>query len=99
MVGPVEIRLAADLLAYEDGHPLVIYYNCRSAKLDAGVARTALEIGHYVLEENGVVLPLRQIQYVDFMDGQRHSWPRPRKTTVTKLEKNATVIEVLWNSI
>jgi hypothetical protein len=98
-VGSVEIKLSPDLLVYEDEKPKVLYYNLRAAAVEQELAKTTVEIAHWIFEENGLRIPIRNIEYVDLVTGRRHRTTSRRSTTLRRLRANAKVIEALWNSI
>jgi hypothetical protein len=98
-VGAVEIKLSPDLLAHEDGQGRVLYYNFRAAGVEPQLARTTIEIAHWILEENGHEIPIRTIEYVDLTNGRRLRTRTRRATTLRRLRANARVIEALWDSI
>lgn len=95
----VTVRLAADLLALEDGEPKVFFYNCRSVAIPSELARTTLEIAHWIFEENDSKLPMSAFEYIDFIDQEVHTVARRRKTTITRLRNNAQVIKALWDAV
>jgi hypothetical protein len=98
-IGDVEIRLSLDLQATQDDEPLMLYYNCRAAAVDADTARTTLEIAKWVLDENGVPVPRSALEYVDFSGRRVFRLTRPRGATVRQLRATARVIEALWGTI
>jgi hypothetical protein len=98
-IGTVEIRLGLDLVAEEAGSTRRIYYNCRVAALDVAIARSTLEIAHWVLEENGSQAPIRTIEFVDFRTGRVHRTGNRRQATINRLRLNARVIEALWPTL
>jgi hypothetical protein len=88
-VGEVEIRLSPDLLAYEDGQARVLYYNFRAAGVQPELARTTIEIAHWIFEEDGHEIPILGIEYVDLANGKRHRTRKRRATTLRRLRANA----------
>lgn len=95
----VTIRLGADLLAIEDGEPRVIFYNCRSVAIPGELARSTLEIGHWVMEQNNAEISIKSFEYVDFIEQKVHTCERRRKTTITRLRNNVQVITALWDAV
>lgn len=98
-LGAVRISLSLDLLAHENGIARHLFYNCRVAPVDTETARTALEIAHWVLEQEGVTVPARQLEYIDFSSSKVHRISHRRAGTIQKLRANARLIETLWPSL
>lgn len=98
-LGSVHISLSLDMLAHENGVARHLYLNCRVAPLDADTARTALEIAHWVLEQSGVTVPIRQLEYIDFAAAKVHRVTQRRSSTIQKLRANAKLIEALWPTL
>ncbi len=95
----VELRLGLDMSALDKGEPRPVYYNCRSATLDDDLAHTTLDLAHWVLEENGVALPAKALEYVDLTDGRVHHIQKRRSKTLKRLREVARVIDALWPTI
>lgn len=98
-IGNVQLRLGLDILADEAGTTRRIYYNCRTAELDPEIAKTTLEIAHWLLEQNDLLVPTRSIEFVDFTRDRVHRISNRRPGTVKRLRMNARVIEALWATI
>lgn len=98
-IGLVEIRLSPDLWAEEKGEARIIYYNCRNVPIDSAIAEAAIELGHWVLEENDQAIPLKAMEFVDLHSGQVHRASRRRASIVKAAKGNIKIIEALWNTI
>lgn len=98
-LGTVNLRLSLDLLAHEAGVARHLFYNFRSASIDAEIARCAIDIAHWVLEQAGVVVPIRQIEYVDFASSKVYRLTQRRFGTIKKLRANAKLIEAIWPTL
>lgn len=93
------MRLSLDLLGDEHQRPKALYYNCRAALLDPEMARTTLEIAHWVLTQNGVALPLGALEYFDFAGNHLHQLRQRRRGTLTRMRQTAHVIATLWPTV
>lgn len=98
-IGGVQVKLQFDLVAAERGTDRCIFYNCRSASIDAETARTTLEIAHRVLEISGSALTIDSLEYVDISSNRTHRVKTRRATTLGRARQNAKVIETLWASL
>jgi hypothetical protein len=98
-IGSVEIRLALDMSASEGSLAKRFYYNPRVVALDGEVARAAIEIAHWLLEQAGFSTPIRNIEYVDLTGGRVFRTRRRRAATIKRLKANARIIEALWPTI
>lgn len=98
-LGSVNLSLSLDLLAHEGGSARHVYYNFRSAPIDPEIARAAIDIAHWVLEESGIEVPIRQIEYVDFSSSRVFRLTQRRVGTIKKLRANARLIEALWPTL
>lgn len=99
LVGSVLVKLSPDLQCQEDGKPRIIYFHSRGEKLDDEVARTTIEIAHWVLEENGIALDVTQIEFADLFSGKIHQTKKRRSQTIKQMKENARIIEVLWPTL
>ena len=100
IIGQVEISLSLDLLAHEGGVPRYIYYNLRAAPADPDTARATLDIAHWILAHSGFQVPIRQLEYVDFANGNKAYRSQQRRArTIAKLKANAKLIEVVWPTL
>jgi hypothetical protein len=98
-VRQVELRLGLDMSAIDKGQPRPVYYNCRTTALDTDLAHTTLELAHWVLEENGIVLPAKALEYVDLTGNRVHHIQQRRGKTIKRLREVARVIDALWPTI
>jgi hypothetical protein len=98
-VGQVELRLGLDMLALDKGETRPVYYNCRTAALDKDLAHTTLDLAHWVLEENGIALAAKALEYIDLTDGRVYRIQKRRSKTIKRLREVARVIEALWPTI
>jgi hypothetical protein len=98
-LGSVELRLSPDLRASEGGDPRVIYYNCRNASIDPDLARTILEIAHWILEQAGTILETRAIEFIDLNAGRNYRGRSRRPRTLTRMRSNVRLIQTLWPTL
>ncbi len=98
-VRQVELRLGLDMSAIDKGNARPVYYNCRTEALDSDLAHTTLDLAHWVLEENGILLPANALEYVDLTGGRVHHIHKRRTKTLKRLREVARVIEALWPTI
>jgi hypothetical protein len=99
LLGSVLIKLSPDLQGTENGIQRVLYFHCRGEKLDEEVARTTIEIGHWVLEENKIALDPKQIEFIDLFSGKIHQTKTRRNQTIKQMRENARIIEILWPTL
>jgi hypothetical protein len=95
-ISTIEVKLSADLHAGDAEGSHYIYYNCRAGAREAGLALETLEIAHWVLEQNGVSIPLRALEYVDLFGANVYQVARRRPSLDTVLRENARLIEDIW---
>lgn len=95
----VELRLSADLKALEGKAPRYIYYNLKATALPARLAEDALNLGHWVLEQNGIIVPIQALEFVDLFIGKVHKVRSRSAATEKALRENARVIEELWPTL
>lgn len=98
-VSQVDLKLSLDLRAEEDDSPRFIYYNCRATALDKEIARTTIEIAHWVLEQNELQVPIKFIEFVDLHSNQIHKTSRRRPSIIKAVKENARIIQALWSTI
>ncbi len=98
-LGEVEVRLQFDIVASEGRREFRILYNWRAVPIDAEIARRTIEVAHWVLQQNGVDLPIRCLEYIDMGAGVVHRTSRCRSITIRRLGQNANIIETLWPTI
>lgn len=98
-IGDVEIRLRFDLSGSEGAHDKRILYHWPDVSIDSESARRTLEIAHWVLQQNGIVIPIRHLEYIDVSTGQVHRPNRRRSTTIRRLKQNAGIIATLWPTV
>jgi hypothetical protein len=99
MAGSVEIRLSPDLQALENDRPIFLYFNCRSAEISEEIAGLTVEIAHWVLQQSGVTVDVRQIEVFDLFTGKQHKRKSRRPSTVRAIKNNGRVIEALWATV
>jgi hypothetical protein len=68
----LELRTAFDLIAEEKGETRYFFFNCGSSPVAPSLARATVEAAHWVLEENGEPVAMRQFQYLDLANGAAH---------------------------
>jgi hypothetical protein len=93
------IRLSTDLRANEDDEERFIYFNCRNAPIDAELARVTLEIGYWVLDENGIESTPSALELVDLRNGRTYRGRIPRSRTMSRVRSNIRIIEAIWPTI
>lgn len=88
-LGSVEFKLSPDLNVIEDAENRLLFLNFRKAKLDPEIAKLTLEISHWVLESNGVEIPIDHIEYVDLFTGEIYSVKKSRSSTTKVVAESA----------
>lgn len=99
MLHDLELRLSPDLWAYEGDEERIIYFNANVVPQDPEWARKTLEIAHWVLEQNGVEVLPRQVEFIDLTTGVLHKFKHRRQKTIKDLADNAKIITSLWPTI
>ena len=74
----------------------MLFYNFSATQADTDLARKILEIGYWLLSENGFAGAPRCLEYVDFHAGKVHRIQRENKNTINQVKRNIPVIEALW---
>lgn len=95
----LELRLSPDLCAMDGKNERIIYLNANASEQDPEAAKMTLEIAHWVLEQNGLKIEPRQIEFIDLFSGKLFAIKKRRDRTIKLLEENAKLIESLWPSI
>ncbi|MBJ6982664.1 hypothetical protein [Luteimonas sp. MC1572] len=98
-VNGLELRLSPDLFAYEGDEQRFIYFNLKAEQYDPEAAKMTLEIAHWLLEQVGVKIAPRQIEFVDLFTGVLYKISRRRSRTIKLLSDNAKLIERMWPAI
>lgn len=97
--GQVQLRLSLDMIAIDQAVVVAVYYHCRASRLDREFARTSLELAHWVMEQNRVVMPIGQLEFIDVSGSRVHRTGRRRLSTIKQARKVAKVVEALWPGI
>lgn len=96
----ISLKYIPDLAGTERGRDKHIFYNVRQASVTPGIARTTLELAHWVLSSSGLHVPLSDIEFVDLADrGRVHRINRVRQQTIRRSTQNARAIVHLWQGI
>ena len=97
----VTIRFTPDLVALESAAqvPKFVMYNCSSQAPEAEIIRTTVELAHYILEQNGVIVPLRQVEYICLDSDTVHRFTTRRAATITRANQTAAAINAMWAGI
>lgn len=99
ILGSLELTLRFDLVGNERRRVRRILYNTRVAPIGEEIARTTLDVAHWVMEKTGDHTQMQDLQYVDLPTGEVYSWTRRRKTTIRKIRRNVQIIDTLWPTI
>lgn len=96
----VELKFTPDLSATEGQQQKYLLYNSRQAPITPELAKTTLELVHWVLIRNGINVPLSALEYVDLAHrGRVLRIQRVRPRTVKRAQQNARAIAHLWQTI
>lgn len=98
-IGSVELRLSPDLSGVEGGDAKFLFINFRAQALEPELARSTIEITHWLLEQAGHELPINDIQYVDLYAEVTFVIPKRRASTVKAVSENLKIIEALWPTL
>ncbi|HET6804440.1 MAG TPA: hypothetical protein VFH59_03230 [Frateuria sp.] len=98
-LGTVEFRLSPDLNVLENGENRLLFFNFRNMKFDPEVAKLTAEISHWVLERNGIKMPIDHIEYVDLFSGDIYAIKKRRAATTKAVAESAKIIETLWPTL
>jgi hypothetical protein len=95
-----DLRATFDLVVSDGSTTRRIFYNMRAVPLDEELARTTLEVVHWLLQSSDVRTAIDCLEYVDLANnGVSHSFKRARATTVRRAEQTLKVVEALWPTI
>lgn len=96
----VSLKYTPDLAGTEGGQDKHLFYNVRQAPLTLEIARTTLELGHWVLSNRGLQVPLSSIEFVDLAArGKVYRINRIRQQTIRRSTQNARAIVHIWQGI
>jgi len=95
----VELKLTYDIEVMEDSVKKYVFINCRNSKIDQKIAEDTLQIAYWVMTQSGIKVTLKQLEYWDLTCNVLYSVNRVSKRTITNMTNNATLVDVLWNSI
>lgn len=98
-IGTVEFKLTPDLQVLEKDEPRVILLHLKAQKLESELARTTLELAHWVYEQEGHVMSMSQMEYVDLFSNVTHVFKSRRPSTIKNTISNVHVIEAIWESL
>lgn len=98
-VNGVDIRLQFDLIGTEGAKDKYILYNLKGVKVDPEMARSTIEIAHWLMQQNGADVPVRSLEFVEISTGLSHSFNTVRQRTLRNVEANARLIQTLWPTI
>lgn len=94
----LELRLSFDLVADDSGSTKYIFYNLKSIATGRDLARTTLELGHWVLSaQRGAAI--KDLEFVDLPDNKVYVLKSTRAGTLKIAAKNAQIITTLWPTI
>jgi len=95
----VNLRFAPDLPATEGGNQMFILYNCRNAPVPTDVAKATLELAHWVLQKNGILVPTNALGYVDLFERKTHRIQQVRNRTIQRARQCARVVAQMWPTL
>ena len=95
----VELKFTPDLSATERQTLKHVFYNFRKAAIPANVARATLELGHWVLTQNGVSVAPSDVEFVDLFAKKVHRINRVRPQTMNRAHRNARMVVQLWATL
>lgn len=95
----ITIRCTPDLYFTEGANQGMILFDCRGQQQEVEIVRTTLELFHRTLDQNGLQIPMRRIEYVHLDSDTVHRWNSPRRTTLNRANQTATAIQTLWDSL
>ena len=98
-ISDVELRLSPDLRALERNASRYIYYHWKGAALTGRLAEDTLQIAYWVLEQNGVQIPISSLEFIDLFTGKIHKVRARSAETEKLLRANARVIDELWPTL
>jgi len=99
-VGDTDVRVNFDLVASDGSVTRRMFYNMRAVPLEENLARTTIEVAHWLLGSCGIRAGIDQLEYVDLAnDGMAHVCKKGRASTVKRAEQTLKVVEALWPTI
>lgn len=97
--GGVDIRLTFDLNVVESNQTKFIYFNFRNVPIVQELAKKTIEISHYILEQNGLAISIKDIEFIDLPSGKIFHVKSRRKRTIDQFNSNISIVNTLWNTI
>lgn len=95
----VELRFSPDVNYKEAGSERILMLHYRAQPLDAGLARTTLELAHWALHGAGLPIDAKRLEYFDLFSIKSHSMAKPRASTIKAAEQNLKIIQALWPTL
>jgi len=98
-LGSVELRASPDIEAFDGKREVVIYYNFKILPYDSEAAKRVMEIACWLYAESGLAMSPAQFELIDLASGILYRGKSVRQATIKQMQKTATVIESIWDSI
>jgi hypothetical protein len=99
-LGATELRPSLDLVASEGTGTRRIFYNMRVGPLSKDLARTTIEVAHWLLELCDLQVPITEIEYIDLAKGGfQYSFSTRRPATIRQAKQTLKLVETLWPTI
>ena len=103
ILGQVNIRATADIIVVDNAAavPKYLLLDCREAHLrpEEEIIRTTVKLFHYTLSNNGIQIPVRNVEYICLDGDIVHRWTSLRQTTINRANGTAVGIDALWKAI
>ena len=95
----VQLRFSPDLAGQAEGVEQFILLHCRACPLNPELARTTLELSHWLLERAGPSQSLDQLEYIDLQSGSSYFISERRSATIDAATQALLQIKQIWKEI
>lgn len=98
-VDDVELKLSPDLKGLEAGTDRIVLLNLRSQPLNPALAKTTLELVHWLIEPLSPSVTYDSIEYVDLFKNTSYRIKSRRASTIADAKDNLKIIKALWPTL
>jgi len=97
----ITVRATADIVATEGANSTLKYilYNCREHLPDQEIVHTTIDLFHYILEQNSMFVPIRNIEYVCIDRDIAFNFTSRRVRTIHRANVTAAGIDAMWSTL
>ncbi|MFO0945609.1 MAG: hypothetical protein U1D30_06650 [Planctomycetota bacterium] len=95
------MKATPDFIVAENGKTdkRILLYDCREKCPEDEIVHTTIELFHYVLDKNGLGIPISSIEYVFLQEDRSVIRKKARTTTIKRAKETSAAIAALWEWI